>query len=214
MRPPREEALGLIETLGMAPAVYGADAMLKAADVRLAAFENVGSTLVTVAVQGEVAAARAAVEAGRLAAASVGKLTAYNVMPRPIQGVRDVASVHALSSQSPGDATQSAGAGARPGALGLVETFGLVFLLEAADAMGKAADVELIGYENVASGYISALIRGDAAACRAAVDAGVRAVRAMGADVYSAVSIPAPHPEVETIIRRYRLDNLLPGDRP
>ena len=42
-------------------------------------------------------------------------------------------------------------------AIGLIETFGLVFVLEAADAMVKAADVELIGYENVASGYISVL---------------------------------------------------------
>ena len=45
-------------------------------------------------------------------------------------------------------------------AIGLIETFGLVFVLEAADAMCKAADVELIGYENVASGYISVLVRG------------------------------------------------------
>ena len=46
-------------------------------------------------------------------------------------------------------------------AIGLIETFGLVFVLEAADAMVKAADVELIGYENVASGYISVLVQGD-----------------------------------------------------
>jgi len=56
-------------------------------------------------------------------------------------------------------------------ALGLIETFGLVFALEAADAMCKAADVELIGYENVASGYISVLVRGDVGACKTAVDA-------------------------------------------
>ncbi|TFH94041.1 BMC domain-containing protein, partial [Porphyromonas levii] len=47
---------------------------------------------------------------------------------------------------------------ARYKALGMVETFGLVFALEAADAMCKSADVELIGYENVASGYISVLV--------------------------------------------------------
>ena len=51
-------------------------------------------------------------------------------------------------------------------AIGLIETFGLVFVLEAADAMVKAADVELIGYENVASGYISVLVQGDVGACR------------------------------------------------
>ena len=60
-------------------------------------------------------------------------------------------------------------------ALGLIETFGIVFVLEAADAMCKAADVELIGFENVASGYISVLVTGDVGACRTAVDAGVKA---------------------------------------
>ena len=59
-------------------------------------------------------------------------------------------------------------------AIGLIETFGLVFVLEAADAMCKAADVELIGYENVASGYISVLVRGDVGACKTAVEAGVK----------------------------------------
>ena len=66
-------------------------------------------------------------------------------------------------------------------AIGCIETFGLVFVLEAADAMCKAADVELIGYENVASGYISVIVQGDVGACRTAVDAGVKAVENMGA---------------------------------
>lgn len=95
-------------------------------------------------------------------------------------------------------------------AIGLIETFGLVFVLEAADAMGKAADVTLIGYENVASGYISVLVQGDVAACRTAVDAGVKAVHAMGAEVYSSVVIARPHDGLEKIINRYSLDNLLP----
>ena len=54
-----DQAIGLIETLGMVPALYGADAMLKAADVYLVAYENVGSTLVTIMVKGDVAAVRA-----------------------------------------------------------------------------------------------------------------------------------------------------------
>lgn len=94
-------------------------------------------------------------------------------------------------------------------ALGLIETFGLVFVLEAADAMCKAADVELIGYENVASGYISVLVRGDVGACKTAVSAGVKAVNDMGAEVYSSVVIARPHPDLEKIISRYSLENLL-----
>lgn len=91
-------------------------------------------------------------------------------------------------------------------ALGFIETFGLVFVMEAADAMCKAADVELIGYENVASGYISVLVRGDVGAVQAAVDAGVEAVTAMGAEVYSHNVIPHPHQDIEKIICRYSFD--------
>ncbi|WP_170924680.1 BMC domain-containing protein [Enterococcus sp. 9E7_DIV0242] len=88
-------------------------------------------------------------------------------------------------------------------ALGFIETFGLVFVMEAADAMCKAADVELIGYENVASGYISVLVKGDVGAVNAAVEAGVAAVNDMGAEVYSYNVIPSPHKDIEKIIARY-----------
>lgn len=98
---------------------------------------------------------------------------------------------------------------ARYEALGLIETFGLVFALEAADAMCKAADVELIGYENVASGYISVLVRGDVGACKAAVEAGVQAVNNMeDGNLYSHVVIARPHQDLEKIIERYKLTNL------
>ena len=95
-------------------------------------------------------------------------------------------------------------------ALGLIETFGIVFVLEAADAMCKAADVELIGFENVASGYISVLVSGDVGACRTAVEAGVRAVNELGAEVYSSVVIARPHEDLEKITKRYTFDKLLP----
>ena len=91
-------------------------------------------------------------------------------------------------------------------AIGAIETFGLVFVLEAADAMCKAADVQLIGYENVASGYISILVQGDVGACKTAVEAGVKAVKDMGAEVYSSVVIPRPHTDLEKIVRRYALN--------
>ena len=94
--------------------------------------------------------------------------------------------------------------------MGLIETFGIVYALEAADAMLKTADVELIGYENVASGYISTLIQGDVAACKAAVAAGVQAVADMGTSVYSSVVIPTPHPDLAKITKRYAIENLLP----
>ena len=67
-----------------------------------------------------------------------------------------------------------------PNALGFIETFGLVSVLEAADAMCKAADVELIGYENVASGLISVIVAGDVGAAKSAVEVGVKRAEAVG----------------------------------
>jgi len=89
-----EEALGLVETVGMVPALEAADKMLKAADVDLVSYENVGSTLVTIMVKGDVAAVKASVEAGAQAAAAIGKLTAKNVMPRPIKSIGDIVSIY------------------------------------------------------------------------------------------------------------------------
>ena len=94
-----EEALGLIETKGMVPAIQAADTMLKAADVTLVSYENVGSTLVTVMVKGDVAAVRSAVEQGVAAAAAIGEVTAHNVMPRPIRGVGKIVSVYDIDAE-------------------------------------------------------------------------------------------------------------------
>ena len=93
-----DEALGLIETIGLVPALEAADKMLKASDVELISYENIGSTLVTIIVKGDVAAVRSAVEAGAEAAAAIGKFTAKNVMPRPIREVGDIVSVHDIDS--------------------------------------------------------------------------------------------------------------------
>ena len=98
----------------------------------------------------------------------------------------------------------------RTEALGLIETFGIVFVIEAADAMCKAADVELIGFENTASGYISVLVEGDVGACKTAVEAGVKAVEEMGTEVYSSVVISRPHEDLKKITALYELDKLLP----
>lgn len=98
-------------------------------------------------------------------------------------------------------------------AIGSIETFGLVYVLEAADAMCKAADVDVVGFENVASGYISVIVRGDVGACKTAVEAGVKAVEDMGAEVYSSVVIPSPHIDLQKIIERYSLTSLLPQEQ-
>ena len=84
-------------------------------------------------------------------------------------------------------------------ALGMIETRGLVSLIEAADAMVKAARVQLVGYEQIGSGYVTALVQGDVAACKAATDAGAAAVQRMGGELVSTHVIPRPHGDLETI---------------
>lgn len=78
-----QEALGLIETRGLAAAVEAADAMVKAAGVRLEKWEKIGSGLVTVMVRGDVGAVKSAVEAGAAAAGRMGEVVSCHVIPRP-----------------------------------------------------------------------------------------------------------------------------------
>ena len=83
-------------------------------------------------------------------------------------------------------------------ALGMVETKGLVGAIEAADAMTKAANVALIGYEKIGSGLVTVMVRGDVGAVKASVDAGAasaRAVRCSGSSQRGTGCIPACNPE-------------------
>jgi len=80
-------------------------------------------------------------------------------------------------------------------ALGMVETRGLVALIEASDAMCKAAKVELVGWDRVGSGMVTSFVRGDVAAVKAAVDAGAAAAAKVG-EVISVHVIPRPHDDL------------------
>ena len=82
-------------------------------------------------------------------------------------------------------------------ALGMIETKGFAAMVEASDAMVKAAKVELIGYEKIGGGYVTAIVRGDVASVRAAVDAGVKAAEKVG-EVVSTHVIPRPHGNVDS----------------
>ncbi len=80
-------------------------------------------------------------------------------------------------------------------ALGMIETKGLIAQLEATDAMVKAANVELIGWEKIGSAYVTVFIRGDVAAVKAAVEAGATAASAIG-EVVAVHVIPRPHDDL------------------
>lgn len=85
-----DSALGLIETQGLVAAIEAADAMVKAADVESAGWLRVGGGLVTTMVRGDVAAVRAATEAGEAAARKVGEVVSVHVIPRPHSSVVDL----------------------------------------------------------------------------------------------------------------------------
>lgn len=83
-------------------------------------------------------------------------------------------------------------------ALGMIETRGLTALIEAADAMVKAARVELVGYQQIGAGLVTAIVRGDVAACKAATDAGAAAAQRVG-EVVAVHVIPRTHADLESV---------------
>jgi ethanolamine utilization protein EutM len=84
-------------------------------------------------------------------------------------------------------------------ALGMIETKGLVALIEASDAMLKAANVTLLGWQKIGSGLVTALVVGDVAAVKAAVDAGAAAAGRVG-EVIGVQVIPRPHEDLGSIL--------------
>ena len=84
-------------------------------------------------------------------------------------------------------------------AIGMIETVGLVPVIEATDAMLKAAKVDYVGMKRAGSGYVCVMVTGDVAACKAAVDAGAAAAGRIG-EVASVHIIPRPHDEVAKIL--------------
>jgi len=80
-------------------------------------------------------------------------------------------------------------------ALGLLEVKGLVALMEGTDAMLKAADVEILGWDKCGSGWVTAFVKGDTSAVKAAIDAGAEAAGKIG-EVISGLVIPRPHDEL------------------
>jgi microcompartment protein CcmL/EutN len=84
-------------------------------------------------------------------------------------------------------------------ALGMIEARGFAAMVEASDAMVKAAKVELVGYEKTGGGYVTAVVRGDVAAVKAAVDAGVRGAEKVG-EVIATHVIARPHLNLDLVL--------------
>jgi microcompartment protein CcmL/EutN len=178
-----KQALGMVETKGLVALVEASDAMLKAANVTFAGWEKVGSGLVTAFVEGDVAAVKAATDAGAAAARRIGELSTVQVIPRPHEDLQPFTPQKPAKENANDD---------KISALGLIETRGLVGLIEASDAMCKAAGVHLIRNIEIGGGYVTSVVRGDVGSVRASVDAGAAAARRVGELVSSHV-IPRPH---------------------
>ncbi len=84
-------------------------------------------------------------------------------------------------------------------ALGMIETKGFVAMVEASDAMVKAAKVELVGYEKIGGGFVTAIVRGDVAAVKAATEAGARTAEKVG-ELVSVHVIPRPHENIDVAL--------------
>src|SRR5205814_7337217 len=89
-------------------------------------------------------------------------------------------------------------------ALGMIETKGLVALIEASDAMLKAANVTLSGWQKIGSGMVTAFVVGDVAAVKAAVDAGAQAASRIG-EVVGVQVIPRPHSDLDAVLPKRQM---------
>ena len=96
------EALGMIETRGLVPTIEASDAMLKAANVQLMGSDKAGGGIVSVFVCGDVAAVKAAVDAGSAAASRVGEVLGVQVIPRPHEDLEKVLPYAGAATQTPG----------------------------------------------------------------------------------------------------------------
>ncbi len=185
-----KQALGMIETKGLVALFEATDAMLKAADVTFAGWEPVGSGLVTAFIEGDVAAVKAGTDVGAAAAARIGEVAGVRVLSRPHDDLPTFVSAPKPAAEK--DKNKPANDNGNSPALGLIETRGLVGLIEASDAMCKAASVELVRTVQIGGGYVTSLVRGDVGSVRAAIDAGAAAARKVG-ELVAAHVIARPH---------------------
>ncbi|MBM3854324.1 MAG: BMC domain-containing protein [Verrucomicrobia bacterium] len=206
----RVPCLGFAECQFLSVTALVADALAKVADVRLLGLEATGSERVLIRLAGASPAdVRAALDAAETTAARLGSsitttllaqpddaLPALNAGPlvhNPLYGGRD--ELRPTDHQPNLHTTMNSS----PQALGILETQGLTAILEATDAMLKAANVKLVGKEKIGAAYVTVIVRGDVAAVKAAVDAGQRAAAPLG-KVIAAHVIARPHDDLTALL--------------
>ncbi len=179
------EALGLLETKGLVALLEGTDAMLKSANVEMVGWDKAGSAMVTTFVKGDVAAVKAAADSGAEAAGRVGTVVGVHVIARPHDDL--VGMLPKPKKPAEGKVATSPTL-----AIGAIETKGWVGLVEATDAMGKAANVEIVKTIQIGGAFVTTIVKGDVGSVKAAIDAGAEAAAKVGELIAKHV-IARPH---------------------
>lgn len=185
--PFQDSALGLVSTRSF-PAIVGtADMMLKSAEVTMVGYEKIGSGYCTAVVRGNIADVRLAVEEGAKTAEKFGGLVSKLVLARPMPNLEAVFPIgsHLI------ELTQKRRGYSRLSnrSIGLLETRGFPAMVGAADAMLKAAEVQLASYEKIGDGLCTAIIRGSIANVAIAIDVGMQEAERIG-ELHAAMVIP------------------------
>jgi len=165
----------------MASLVNAADAMLKVSDVKVTGRHGIGSGWVTVVIEGSVADVQTAIAVGEIEAQRYGELISSEIIARPDERAQ-AAMPHGIDETDQPDDQR---------ALGLIETQGMAPIIAGADAMVKAAAVDLCGWAFIGGALCHAVVRGDVAAVYTAVEAGRRAATDAG-KVYATLVLPQP----------------------
>lgn len=189
----KDTALGMVSTRSF-PAIVGtADMMLKSAGVHLIGYEKIGDGYCTAVIRGGIADIRLAVQTGEDTAKQFNEFVSSLVIPRPYPNLEVILPINSrLSQLAEGDSYSRLS----NLAIGLIETRGFPALVGAADAMLKAADVQLAAYEKIGAGLCTAIIRGSVANVAVAVEAGMNEAERIG-ELNAVMVIPRPLDELE-----------------
>lgn len=172
-----ESALGLVSTRSFPAIIQTADTMLKSAEVTLIGFEKIGSGYCTAIVRGKITDIRLAVQAGRQTAEEYDQFISSLVIPRPLPNLD---AIFPIGSRLYELAQEKHSCRMSNQAIGLIETRGFPAMVGAADAMLKAADVQLASYEKIGAGLCTAIIRGAVADVAMAVEVGMQEALRIG----------------------------------
>jgi len=203
-------SLGFIEAPFLSISAMLAQEAANAANVRILGFEATGNENLLIRLAGDVSQVRAALNAAEALAPKLGvDFITTGTIPRPASGFDPM--IHFPNANNPlyggrhqflptdYPTTSNSSKNMKPQAIGILETQGLTAILEATDAMLKAADVKLVGKEKIGAAYVTVIVRGDVAAVTAAIQAGQAAVGSLG-KVIAAHVIARPHDELSSLL--------------